>query len=62
MKVIEMANAIVPIDNIVYASRSGDRIYLYLTHNHTISAKFRNASEAQIGLEELRQKIELATN
>ncbi len=53
MKVIEMSNAVIAVENIIYASRSGDCVYVYLQGNHTVSAKFRNATEATLGLKEL---------
>lgn len=57
MKVIEMSNAVIAVENIIYASRSGDRIYVYLHDGHTVTAKFRNATEADLGLKELYAKM-----
>lgn len=57
MKVIEMANAVIAVENIIYASRSGDRIYVYLQGGHTVSAKFHNATEADLGLKELYARM-----
>lgn len=57
MKVIEMSNAVIAVESIIYASRSGDHIYVYLQGGHTVSAKFRNATEANLGLKELYAKM-----
>ena len=57
MKVIEMSNAVIAVENIIYASRSGDCIYVYLHGGHTVTAKFRNATEAELGLKELYAKM-----
>lgn len=57
MKVIEMSNAVIAVANIIYASRSGDHIYVYLHGGHTVTAKFRSATEAELGLKELYAKM-----
>ena len=57
MKVIEMSNAVIAVEHIIYASRSGDCIYVYLEGGHTVTAKFRNATEANLGLKELYAKM-----
>lgn len=57
MKVIEMSNAVIAVEHIIYASRSGDCIHVYLEGGHTVSAKFRNATDATLGLKELYAKM-----
>ena len=57
MKVIEMSNAVIAVEKIIYASRSDNCIYVHLEGGHTVSAKFHNATDATLGLKELYAKM-----
>ncbi len=57
MKVIEMANAVIAVDKIIYATRTGECISVYLQGGHTVTARFRNATDADLGLKELYAKM-----
>ena len=57
MKVIEMSNAVIAVDKIIYASRSGNCIYVFLQGGHTVSAKFPNATDANLGLKDLYARM-----
>ena len=59
MKVVEMANAIVPLDNIIYADRAGACVYLHLKESHCVKAQFPSEKDAKQALDVLCARMEL---
>ena len=61
IKVMQTANAVIPIDSILYAERIGNRINVYIkglpiAHN-VIFVEFPTCQDAKQGLEELYQQM-----
>jgi hypothetical protein len=59
VKVVEMANAVVPIDNIIYADRDGACVYLHLKESYCVKAHFPSEKDAEQALAVLCVKMEL---
>ena len=61
MKVIQTANAIIPIDSILYVERNGNCINVYLKEltapHNVIRVKFPTDADAKNGLNELYAKM-----